>query len=111
MPEKSVREMSRRERAHFSLSAKVFHASLMGSFILGLVAMLIGLGLYTYALTVQYIGEAFGLARSTALVVHQVVNTDRMVGEVMDLYRSLSEEERAQTGTEAYRARFAHLTE
>lgn len=111
MPEKSVREMTRREQAHFSLAAKVFHASLMGSVVLGLVAMLIGLGLYTYALVGQYIGEAFGLARSTSLVVTKVVNTDVMVDEVMDLYRSLSDEERAQTGTEAYRARFAHLTE
>jgi site-specific recombinase XerD len=56
--------------------------------------MLIGLGLYTYALIGQYIGEAFGLARSTALVVRQVVDTDVMVDEVMDLYRSLSDEER-----------------
>lgn len=111
MPEKSVREMSRREQAHFSLAAKVFHASLMGSVVLGLVAMLIGLGLYTYALIGQYIGEAFGLARSTALVVRQVVDTDRMVNDVMEQYRALSDEERAQTGTEAYRARFAHLTE
>ena len=111
MPEKTVREMTSRERAHFSLAAKVFHASLMGSVVLGLVAMLIGLGLYVYALVGQYIGEAFGLSRSTALVVREVVDTDRMVDDVMTLFRSLSDEERALTGTPAYRERFAHLTE
>jgi len=111
MPEKTVREMNEMERKHFSLAARVFHSALMGSIVLGLVALVIGLGLYTYALIGQYIGEAFGLARSTALVVRQVVDTDRMVNDVMEQYRALSDEERGQTGTEAYRARFAHLTE
>ena len=60
MPEKTVREMNDRERLHYSLAARVFHSALMGSVVLGLVALLIGLGLYTNALVGQYIGEAFG---------------------------------------------------
>ena len=47
MPEKSVREMSELERQHYSLAARTFHATVMGAAVLGLVAFLIGLGLYT----------------------------------------------------------------
>ena len=109
MPDKSVRDMTERERAHHSLASRVFHASLMGSLLLGLVAMLVGLGLYTNALVGQYIAEAFGLSSSTALVVSQVVDTARMADAVMDIYRSLSEEERAQVGSPAYSERFSQL--
>ena len=45
MPEKTVREMTALERRHYSLEARMFHAVEMASAILGLVALLIGLGL------------------------------------------------------------------
>ena len=111
MPEKTVREMSERERQHFSLAARVFHSALMSSVVLGLVALLIGLGLYTNALVGQYIGEAFGLARSTAAVVEQVIDTRMLADEVMQIYHALSEEERAEPRSAEYRAHFSHLTE
>ena len=111
MPEKSVREMSDLERKHYSLAARTFHLTLFGAILLGICAELIGLGLYTYALVGQYIGESFGLARSTAAIINQVVELDDMSQTVMGTYASLTEEERAATGTEDYRARFAALTE
>ena len=111
MAEKSVREMTERERRRFSLSAKVFRATLMGSLVLGLVAIVIGLGLYLYALVGQYVGEAFGLSRSTSIVVAQVVDTEPLADEVMRIYRSLTPEELAMTGTPDYREKFAHVTE
>ena len=111
MPEKSVREMNERERKHFSLAARVFHSALMSSAVLGLVALAIGLGLYTNALVGQYIGEAFGLSRSTAAVVEQVIDTQGLAGGVMEIYHSLSAEERAQPRSDDYRAHFAAVTE
>ena len=45
MPDNSVREMNALERKHYSLAARTFHATVMGAAILGLVALLIGLGL------------------------------------------------------------------
>ncbi len=63
MPEKSVREMSRIEKQHYSLEGRTFRAVIISSIILGSVALLIGLGLYAYALGGQYIGEAFTTAR------------------------------------------------
>ena len=110
MPVKSVREMSELERKHYSLAARTFHASLMGAAILGLVAFLIGLGLYTYALVGRYVGSAYGLARSTAAVVERVVNTDLLAESVMNIYHGLSEEERAEPRTAPYRANYASVS-
>ena len=111
MPEKSVREMSALERKHYSLAARTFHATVMGAAILGLVAFVIGLGLYTYALVGQYIGETFGLSRSAATVAEQALDSEALAADVMEIYRGLSPEERSGARTEEYRAAFAHLTE
>ena len=111
MPEKTVREMNDRERLHYSLAARVFHSALMGSVVLGLVALLIGLGLYTNALVGQYIGEAFGLSRSAAAVVEQVIDTQSLSRDVMEIYHAMSEEERAEPRSDEFRAHFSDITE
>ena len=110
MPEKTVREMTALERRHYSLEARMFHAVEMASAVLGLVALLIGLGLYLYALVGQYVGEAFGLARSASMVVEQAADTETLVGDVMAVYRNLSQEERTGLRTEAYRANYAGIS-
>ena len=109
MPEKSVREMTELERKHYSLAARMFHATVMGAVILGLVALAVGLGLYTFSLANKYISEAFNLSRSAAAILEKVVDVEPLADDVMAAYRGLSEEERDQTGTEAYRSRFAAL--
>ena len=47
MPKKSVREMTKRERIRHSLSSRIFRFVLLGSVLLGIVCLLIGLSLYT----------------------------------------------------------------
>ncbi len=64
MPEKSVREMNEKERRRNSLQAKVFNATLLNCFIIGLVALMIGLGFYTFALSRQLITQAYNIASS-----------------------------------------------
>ena len=110
MPEKTVREMTAMERKHYSLEARMFHAVEIASAVLGFVALLIGLGLYVYALLGQYVGEAFGLARSASMVIEQVADTETLVGDVMTVYRGLSQEERAGSRTETYRANYAEIS-
>ena len=110
MPEKTVREMTAMERKHYSLEARMFHSVEMFSAVLGLVALLIGLGLYVYALLGQYVGEAFGLARSASMVIEQVADTETLAGDVMAVYRALSQEERAGSRTETYRANYAEIS-
>ncbi len=92
MPEKSVREMSELERKHYSLAARTFHATVMTAVVLGLVALAIGLGLYTYALTNQYIAEAFQCSRSAVAILEKVVDVQPLANDVMTAYRSQSEE-------------------
>ncbi len=111
MPEKSVREMTELERKHYSLEARTFHSTVMGSLLLGLVALLIGLGLYAYALTGQYVGEAWGLARSAAGIVQQAGGAEELAADVMEIWRGLTPEERAGSRTEAYRALFSEIKE
>ncbi len=109
MSKKTVREMNAAERAHHSLAARVFHASLMGSVVLGAVTLLIGLGLYTRALVGQYIDRAVSVAPSAAMSARHGVDSVSIVREVMRVYRGLSPEERAKTGTPEYRALFSHV--
>ena len=49
MHQKSIREMNMLERQHYSLAAKVFRSTLLHCFILGLVALILGLAFYTIA--------------------------------------------------------------
>ena len=111
MPEKSVREMSKLERKHYSLEARMFHASVMICVVLGIAALLVGLGLYAYALTSKYITESFQLSRNTAAALTRVVDIAPMSERTIELYHGLTEEERAGTGTDEYRAGFAEISE
>ena len=99
------------ERKHYSLQARVFRATLMGSVVLGLVALLIGLGLYTTALINQYTSEAFLQSKNAASVLKRVVNLEPLTDFVMDTYEGLSEEERAQPDDGEYCARFSAILE
>ena len=110
MPEKSVREMSSLEKKHYSLEARTFYATLMGCFILGTLTFVIGLILYTSSMTGKLISEAFNLSRSAAAILQVVIDVEPFTDEVMAAYRTLDEEELAQTGTEEYHARFEELT-
>ena len=99
------------ERKHYSLSARVFHAVIMGSVILGLVAFCIGMGLYTLALVHRNIDEAFNLTRSAGSILTKVSYVDPLIEEVLDVWDTMSQEERQETGSEAYRERFSSVQE
>ena len=109
MPEKSVREMNRLQRQHYSLSTRVFRASLLGSVILAATALIIGVGLYAYARLQQSIVEAYHLTQNASAMLARVTSIDSLSNRTMEIYRGLSEQERAEVGTEAYRARFADM--
>ena len=93
MPKKSVREMSKLEKKHFSIESRVFHASFKSSVLLGLVAFIIGLGLYSYALAGQYVNESFQLSRNAAAALTKVADVVPMSEETMDIYHGLTKNE------------------
>ncbi len=106
MPVKSVREMNAFQRKHYSLEARVFRATWMGGVLLGLALLLVGLGLYSVSLTETCVSHAFYISQNAAQSARRGTDGAAFAGQVMEIYRGLSEEERAQTGTEAYRAHF-----
>ena len=110
MPKKSVRDMKGLELIHYSLAGKVFRATVLGGVIFGLFSLVIGMGVYINALIGQYIGEAYSLSRTTALVVEAVADLEKVSGEVMEIYHGLPEEELAKTGTPEYHAYFENVT-
>ena len=108
---KTFREMSDSERARHSLSARIFRATLVGSIVFGVVGLVVGLGLYTRVLTERYISQAVDVTPSAYASVRHGVDSISIAKEVMEIYRGLSEEERMKTGTEEYRALFAHVVD
>ena len=106
MPLKSVREMSSLEKKHYSLRGRTFRATLLSGVALGLVLLIIGLALYTVSLTKQYINHAFYLSEYAAMAAEKETDTAALADRVMEIYRSLSDEERAKTGSDGYRERF-----
>ncbi|MBO6052196.1 MAG: serine/threonine-protein phosphatase [Clostridia bacterium] len=107
MPEKSVREMSGFEKRRHSLEARTFRATVDGCVILGVILLIVGLGLFGVTLTRKYVSNAFYISRVAALSVEHAADSPALAAEVMEIYRGLSGEERARTGTEEYRQLFA----
>ena len=111
MAKKSIREMTRLERMHYSLSSRISRFMLLGSVLLGIVCLLIGLSLYTVAVARQDISTAFNLSRNASAILYKASDTVSLSSEVMDRYRSLPESERADPSSESYKAHFSDLTE
>ena len=110
MPRKTVRDMSVRERQHYSLASKTFRITILSSIVLGLNALVIGLGIYTYTLVHQYITEAFNLSKSAAAIIAETVDVKPLATDIMADYRAMTDEERDETGTDEYRERFSAYT-
>jgi sigma-B regulation protein RsbU (phosphoserine phosphatase) len=108
---KSIREMSERERKNSSLSSKVLRTTILGSLILGFVALAVGLGLYIAAIIDENISVAHNIALTGAMAVQKHYDAEPLVDAVMERYYSLSEEDRLKNGTEEYNKYFADLME
>ena len=110
MPKKRVKDMGAFERKHYSLEAKAFRSAIKGAIILGLAALLIGLGIYTYTLVHQYITEAFNLSKSAAAILQETVDIEPLATGIIKDYHALSETERNELSTDDYRERFSSYT-
>ena len=106
MKEKSVREMSSLERRHRSLEVKVFRATLLCCIILGAFALLIGLVFYTVASAQNNITMASSVAQSAHNTVVHGLHGREVCMQVMETYRSMTPEERADAAAPEYLARY-----
>ncbi|MBO4327446.1 MAG: SpoIIE family protein phosphatase [Clostridia bacterium] len=112
MPEKNVRDMTKFERLHNSLATRTFRATLMGAIVLGVLALIIGLAWYAYLYCRQTVHQAFGISKNVQAIMNEVVDPAAMGNDVMTIYRSLTDEERAEekTNPEKYYARYSEIT-
>ncbi len=106
MPQKSIREMNKLERTHYSLASRTFRATIMGAIVLGLAALILGLGLYSYALGGQYVGEAYNLCRTVSGIIGYAVDVEPLADEVMARYKSIDP---ARLGDDGYDVTFTSL--
>lgn len=103
--------MTKLERMRYSLSSRIFRFVILGSVLLGIVCLIIGLSLYSVAVARQDISTAFNLSRNASAILSKAANTESLSREVMKRYRSLPESERSDPSSESYKAHFSDLTE
>lgn len=109
MPEKTVREMKAGERLHYSLAGKIFRATAAGCILLGLVLLIVGMGLYGYALSGQIIRHAFDVTNSAAGTAVIGADTVSVAKDVMTIYHGLSNDVRLLCGSEKYRSLYSSI--
>ena len=107
MPEKSVREMNAFERRHYSLEARVFHALVMHSAILGFVCFIIGLGMYLNASVQDSMEHIHELARESLADAAQETDPEKYAARTMDI---LSQSSLTEKDGDAYFEQFEEIS-
>lgn len=109
MPEDNNRSYNPFDNIKLPLQTKVLNITFRSAALLGIVTMLISIILYTTTLVDQYIGMAYTAATGAGIYIQDVYDVESMMDEVMDVYRGMSDEERAAVDTEEYKERFSHI--
>lgn len=103
---------SNRKKPDQSLEGRVFRQVLIGSFLLGLVLMVIFLALYGQSLASQYISSAFSLVKSTRIAVFMMdVDTDPLIEDIVDIYERADDVSEEEAGSEKYLSQFSQITQ
>ena len=89
-----------------SLTAKTLRSTVLAAVALGLVALVIGTGMYGYTIFNQYTRRAFETTRNASVSASHGADAVGFSKKVMGIYRALTLEQRSQMGTEAYRKFF-----
>lgn len=111
MPEENNRSRNPFDNIKLPLQTKVLRITFRSAMLLGIVTMLTSIALYTTSLVNQYIGMSFTAATGAGIYIQDVYDVESMMKEVMDIYRGMSDEERAAVDTKEYKARFAHIAD
>ena len=101
--------MNKRERKRRSLAAKTVRSTVLSFALFGVLALVIGLGMYGSALIQQSINRAYETAKSASISAKRGADSASLSKEVMAVYRSLTPEQREQNGTEEYRQYFSGI--
>ncbi len=94
-----------------SLAAKVSIATIIGMLIIGLVGLTVGLLIFVSSLINENNRDLLYVTATARAFLNDDPAAEEMAKEVMAVYGSMTEDERAKTGTAAYRDRFVKITE
>ena len=108
MPIKSIREMTQREREHYSLEGRVFRSIALYSILLGLICFALGFGMYLYGLAQDSMDEAADLSAKAVGAIRMMSQPDLYAHDVLDIYKQNAQN--AADG-ESYYAVFDRVTE
>ena len=92
-----------------SITTKTTLASVFGSFLLAIIALVIGLSIYSTGLVNQYVDRAYETARHAMRTATGAADSISLSKEVMEIYHSLTPEQRAKVGTEEYLEYFSSI--
>ena len=90
-----------------SIAEKTTWTVVLSCAVLGLVSLAIGLGVYSNQMIRMFIHHAYNTALHASMSVEHGADAEPYAKEILEIYRSLTPEERAETGTPEYRERFA----
>ena len=109
MPAKSVREMNKYERMHYSLEAKAFRMVSRILSIFVLISLFMSLGLYLTEMISQLATDTVLMTKSAYTTLDQTFDLEKMAADVLEVYQSIPEEVRKDQESEEYRAYFKEL--
>ena len=109
MSEQEKQNNSQNGTKRKKLATKIFTRVALGSVILALLNMVAGIGLYTASLLDVYRREGYSLASNIADTLGKELKLAPFINEVMDVYHSLSPEERENPESEAYLNHFSSV--
>ena len=92
-----------------SITTRTTLSSIIGSFLLALIALIIGLSIYSTSLVNQYVDRAYETARHAMRTATGAADSISLSKEVMEIYHSLTPEQRAKVGTEEYLEYFSSI--
>jgi len=109
MSVKTFWNMNSVKRKYRGLQARTVRAVIMICGLLGLVLLCIGLSMYSMSLVKQYTDHAGCVSQLASQSVRRGSDGIGISRKVMDIYRNLSDEDRAKNGTQEYRDLFAGI--
>ena len=92
-----------------SITTRTTLSSIIGSFLLALIALIIGLSIYSTSLVNQYVDRAYETARHAMRTATGAADSISLSKEVMEIYHCLTPEQRAKVGTEEYLEYFSSI--
>ncbi|MDO4803204.1 MAG: SpoIIE family protein phosphatase [Lachnospiraceae bacterium] len=92
-----------------SLTTRTMWTVIASSFAFAVIALLIGLSIYATGLINEYVERAYTTAEHASSTAKRAADTVTLSKEVMEIYRSLTPEQRAKVGTEEYLEYFSSI--